>query len=204
MSYSFQCSLKNGFAPNPLQQGCVGYLTDFNGLGLSGPLAKDLTVSFPYDSPVPAYRPLSPVNGKVTVTAVLGDFSWNGGVGDPLVFTCFMSSQNANQLQALKQTTLKTTSISAFGWWIANYDQPTNKWYEIFYPKLPEKPSGLLNRQGANIQLSVDNTPTQAAPGITVQAVSLAIAPPANQIVTFSLASSPTVREVKPWGIIVG
>src|ERR1700730_12492310 len=97
MSFNFMCSWKNAFMTNPPRQ-CVGYLTDFNGPGLSAALAKDVTVYCPYNNAMTlAYAPIGvPVNNKVNVTAVLESFSWNGGTGDPLSFTCYMSLQNAN------------------------------------------------------------------------------------------------------------
>ena len=117
MSYSFPCNLQSIFTPNPSQPQRVGYLTDFNGLGLSAALAKDLTVYCPYNNPTaPAYTPIGvPVSGKVNVVAVLENFSWNGGTSDPLSFNCCISRQNFNLLWTLQQMTLKTTSISTLG-----------------------------------------------------------------------------------------
>jgi hypothetical protein len=203
MSYSFTCNWKNAFMTNPPRQ-CFGYLTDFNGLGLSAALAKDLTVYSPYNNAMTlAYTPIGvPVNNKVNVTAVLENFSWNGGTGDPLSFNCYMSIQNANQLRMLQETTLKTTSIS-LGWWIANYDVERQQWFEMVYPKAPEKPSGQLIAQGSNISLKIADQPVQDAQGINVYNVSFEIIPPPNQRVAILLATSSTANVIRPWGFVV-
>jgi hypothetical protein len=203
MSYSFTCNWNNAFMTNPPRQ-CFGYLTDFNGLGLSAALAKDLTVYSPYNNAMTlAYTPIGvPVNNKVNVTAVLENFSWNGGTGDPLSFNCYMSIQNANQLRMLQETTLKTTSIS-LGWWIANYDVERQQWFEMVYPKAPEKPSGQLIAQGSNISLKIADQPVQDAQGINVYNVSFEIIPPANQTVAILLATSSTAKVIRNWGFVV-
>ena len=206
MSYSFACDSHGAFTMDPLHNR-VGYLTDFNGLGLSTGLAKDLTVYSPYSNTMPpAYTPIGvPANNTVNVTAVLEEFSWNGGVGDPRLFSCYLSSQNANQLRMLMQATLKTTSISALGFWIAGYDQGTKQWFEQVYPKTPEKLSGQLNVSSSHTpQIQVDNVPVQVAPNINVYKLSFAVVPAANQQSAILIASSATTPLVKAWGLVVG
>jgi len=155
--YSVTCNWKNSFMTNPPLQ-CLGYLTDFNGLGLSAALAKDLTVYCPAMTPI--YTPIGvPVNNKVNVTAVLESFAWSGNKMDPLSFNCFMSTQNANQLRTLQQMGLKNTNISALGWWVANYDPQRQQWFEMDYPTSPEKPGGHLLVQGSTIDLMIGSTP---------------------------------------------
>src|SRR5947199_227945 len=81
----------------------IGYLTDFNGLGLTTALAKDLTISCPYNK-TPTYTPLGGItNGRVSVTAVLEEVSWGGAAGDAFSFSCYMSQQNAMLLRALNK-----------------------------------------------------------------------------------------------------
>lgn len=205
MSYSFACDSHGAFTMDPLHN-TIGYLTDFNGLGLSAALAKDLTVYSPYSNAMPpAYPPIGvPVNNQVTVTAVLQEFSWNGGVSDPLQFSCYVSQENAYQFRSLIQKTLTTSSISALGWWIAGYDQQTKQWFEQVYPKAPEKLSGQLEKSSSgNAQLQVSNVATQVAPNSNVYQVSFAIVPTANQQSAISIASSPTTPLVKAWGLVV-
>jgi hypothetical protein len=204
MSYNFICSWKNAFMTNPPHQ-CIGYLTDFNGLGLSAALAKDLTVYCPYNNATTlAYPPIGvPVNNTVNVTAVLESFSWNGGTSDPLIFNCYMSQQNASQLRLIQQTTLKTRSISALGWWITNFDTVSQVWFEQVYPKSPAKPSAQINVQGSSVSLTVASQATQPVPNVNMYNVSFQIVPAVNQTADILLATSFTTRAIKPWGLVV-
>jgi len=203
--FSFECDWQSGFVMDPNEQKRVGYLTDFEGLGLSAPLVKDLTISLPYKNPAPAYVPIvsdksfDPVHNTLKVIAVLEKFEWNGGVGDPLSISGWVSQENAFQIKALQQTTLKNTGITAFGFWIADYDQETKKWFEQAYPQNPEKPSGIVK------SLEVDLSPVPVKDGIDVNVykVSFAITPPANQTTALLLANSSTARVVKQWGLVI-
>lgn len=199
--YSFECDKSSGFVVDPNVHNRVGYLTDFGGLGMSAPLPKDLTVSLPYNNPPPAYTPIVPVGNTVHVVAVLEQFEWNGGGGDPLNISGYISQENATQLKVLQQTTLKTSSITALGFWITDYDQETKKWFEQAYPQNPVKLSGLL-KSGS---LNVDLTPVPAKDGIDVMVykVSLAVVPAANQTAALLLANSSTACVAKQWGLVV-
>ena len=208
MPYSFTCDWQAGFVMNPLSQHRVGYLTDFNGLGLSAPLAKDLNVYCPHNNAVaPTYAPLGAiVNGNVNVIAALANYSWKGGVGDPHIFSCYMSSQNANLLRTVRQVTPMTTSIPTFGWWVTNFDLGAHVWFEEVYPKAPARPSGQLNTPGpGDIRLTIANAPVQVSPNINVSVynVYIEILPPAGHTATISLATSSTKVVVLPWGSVV-
>lgn len=202
--FEFACDMTTGFLPEPREQKRVGYLTDFNGLdvgfGPSNSLAKDLQVFFPY--PKPTYAPLGDqvVNGKVKVIGVLETFVWNGGVSDPLQFVCYVSQQSAIQLETLQQRSLKTISISSFGWWITDYDQETRTWYEQSYPLTPE-PGGQFKGQ---INIDVSN-PMPVAEGIDVKVyqVSFEIVPAVNRQYALHFAKSSTQSVVKSWGLAV-
>lgn len=197
--YSVTCNSKNAFMTNPPQQ-CVGYVTDFNGLGMSAALAKDLTVYCPALTPV--YTPIGvPVTNKVNVTAVLESFSWTGNKMDALSFNCLMSTQNTNQLRMVQQTGLKNTSISALGWWVVNYDMQRQQWFEMDYPTAPEKPGGHLLTQGSNVNLSIGSTPVAIAQGINVYNISFQILPP-NQMVDILWATSSTTKVMLAWGML--
>lgn len=194
---------------DPVKKERVGYLTDFNGIGLTAPLKKDITVYCPYaGASTPAYPALGSLeDGKVTVTAILENVSWLGGVGDPFTFSCYMSSENANLLRTLKQMTLKTTGISAVGWWVANYDPETKVWFEEHYPKAPAKIAAQLNAVGKNdIRLFIADEPVKVAPNIEVNVynVYFEIVPAANQTAAILAAAGPGKNVVLPWGLRVG
>lgn len=206
--HNFPCSWKEAFIMDPNKKQRVGYITDFNGIGLSAALAKDLTVFSPYNNATaPAYTPLGITNNQVTVTAILNNVSWGGGVGDAFSFSCYMSSENANLLKAQKQLTLKTTSISSLGWWVGNFDEETKVWYEEHYPLAPMKITAELNAVSkTDIRLHVADEPIKVAPNIDVNVynVYFEAIPAANQTATFNIASSSTKKVAKNWGLVVG
>lgn len=207
--HNFPCDWKSGFVMDPVKKQRVGYITDFNGLGLANALAKDITVFCPYNNASPpSYTALgAPNNGQVTVTAILESCNWNGGVGDAWSFSCYMSSENANLLKALKQMTLKTTSISKIGWWISNFDEEVKAWFEECYPKAPVNPTAQLNAVSKNdIRLHVADEPVKVAPNIdaNVYNVYFELVPAANQTATFTIATSPSKNVCKNWGLVVG
>jgi hypothetical protein len=201
MKFNSSCNWKAGFVPQPGVTQPVGYVTDFEGLGLKTPLAKDLSVYTPYNK-TPTYSPLTILAGRTSVVALLENVAWGGGVGDAITFSCYMSSENANLLKVLKQMTLKTMSIGTLGFWVGQYDGEAGVWFEAFYPKTPAKPAGLLNAVSKVIRLNIDDAPVKVAPNIDVNVynVYFEVVPAANKTATFNLAPSSTKKVVLPWG----
>lgn len=215
--FDLSCDWRSGFVMNPIQKQRIGYLVDLNGLGLGAPLAADLKLLCPFNtgaSGKPVYpklkfnnpTPTAPVP-SVQVVGVLDHFSWSGGVGDPLSICCYISAENGMQLKALQQLTLKTTSISSLGWWIADFDEETKQWYEEAYPLAPQLITGQVNAPSkGDIRLHVGAEPEKVAPNIDINVYSLQIevVPAANQQATFHFANSQTKKVVKSWGLVVG
>ena len=200
MNFSSACNWKAGFVPETVKQ-AVGYITDFSGLGLSAPLAKDLSVYTPYNK-VPAYSPLTIQAGRATVVALLDKVAWGGGAGDLISFSCYMSAENASLLKMLKQVTLKTMSIGKLGFWVGQYDAAAAAWFEAFYPKAPLKPAGKLNAVSNSISLNIGDQPVQAAPNVDVNVyhVYFEVLPAAGQAATLDVAPSSSKNVVLPWG----
>src|SRR5690349_1649799 len=149
---------------------CVGYLTYFDGLDMSVPLAQDIAVSVPYNGPAPNYKAIVPTNQKaVHVVGVLEKFVWAGGVGDALEFDFWVSQENATRLKTLQQTTLKSTIIDPVGWWIADYDQETKQWYEKCFPLGSGTLTGVLANK-ENPELTIDLKGEPVKPGSDVLA----------------------------------
>jgi hypothetical protein len=209
MPYNFPCAWKDGFMMDPVKKQRVGYLTDFNGLGLAAALAKDISAYCPFNNAsAPAYAGLGGITeNKVTVTAVLENVSWNGGVGDPISISMYMSSENSNLLKTLKQMTLKTTSILKMGWWIANFDEVTKTWYEETYPKAPVYVTGQVNAVSkTDVRMHIADEAVKISPNIDVSVynVYMEIVPAANATQTYTISSSPTMTICAPWGVVVG
>ena len=104
------------------------------------------------------------------MVGVIENISWAGGVGDAFTVSCYMSQENAHKLAALKQTALKTTAISSFGFWIASYDQEAKKWYEEIHPLAPTKIMGQLSAPSkTDIRLHIGNEGVKVSPAVDVK-----------------------------------
>ena len=212
MSYSFACDWQTAIIMDPVKPHRVGYLTEFNGIGLPAPLVKDLNVQCPYiNATAPTYQGLGfnfPVNfpnnqGPIvgSIVAALQNVSWGGGVSDVFSFSCYMSQENALQLKTLQQNQpLRTTNIS-IGWWITNYDPEPKLWFEEMYPKAPAYPDGKINVVGNNVRLQVSLLPVQVAPHLAdVYSVSFEIVPRPGFPAIIHVASSSTQQVERSWG----
>jgi hypothetical protein len=203
------CDFKHAFDKTHSSNARVGYLTSFNGLGLTAPLAADLTVNTPYTGTAPQYPPLGAItNGQVKVVGVLENVSWNGGVGDAITISCYMSAPNAQHLKTLQHgaQALKTTSIAGLGWWVANFDQETKKWFEEMYPKAPAKMTAALNTAGPHdVRLHIADEPVKVGgpSGAELYNVHFEFVPAANTAGSIQMATAPAHLVVKPWGAAV-
>lgn len=215
--FDLPCNWRAGFVMDPTKKQRFGYVTSLDGFGLSAALAADIQVYTPFNTgAAPTYAGISAgyvaptadaPTGSAKVVAVVEHFSWNGGVGDPISISMYMSQENATQIKALQQLTLKTTTIKKIGWWIANYDEEVKKWFEEAMPKAPTDVSGQINAPGKNdIRLHVASDPEKVAPNIDVNVynVHIEIVPAANVQHTLHFANSDQKKVVKSWGLVVG
>jgi hypothetical protein len=195
-AHSFPCDWKSGFVMDPTHKQTFGYLTEFSGLGAS--LGRDLNVHSGWDNPTPpTYAAVA--GNQLKAVGVIENFSWNGGVGDPISFSTYMSSENANQL---KHPSPKNLAISALGFWIAAYDDESKKWYEKAFPSAPPKLACQINAPTPkDIRLHVADTPAKVGE-VSVFQVTFEIVPAANH--TLSVATSPRVKGTESWGLVVG
>jgi len=190
----FECSVSSGFVMDPNEHQRIGWVTKLDGFGLPvGGIKVDLQVS----------DPLTAGDGKplvVPAAGVIEKFSWAGGAGDPLELDFYVSQENAFQIKALQQTTLKNTAVKVLDFLIADYDQESKAWFTELIPVQPL--SGTISGKGIP-QLNVDLTPVAVKDGIDVNVykVSIAITPQAHQVHTLKLASSSTRTVMKSWGV---
>ena len=204
--FNFPCDWKSGFVMDPTRKQRVGYLLAFNGIGLPSELPQDITVFSPFNAQ-PAYAGVAVADSQVKVVGVLDSFSWGGGVGDPISISAYISAENAFQLKALQQLTLKTTSVSKLAWWIADFDEETKEWFEQAYPQTPAAITGQLNAPGGrDIRLQISDDPTKVAANIDVNVynVYFEVVPAANQTAHFMFATSKQKKVAKGWGLVVG
>ncbi len=215
--FDFPANWRAGFVMDPTKKQRFGYITALDGFGLAATLPQDITVYTPWNTgAAPAYAGVSSgyvapsataPTGSAKVVGVLEHLSWNGGVGDPISFSFYVSQENAQQIKALQQLTLKTTTIKSLGWWIANFDEETKKWYEEANPLAPTTVSGQINAPGKNdIRLHVATEPEKVAHNIDVNVynVHIEVVPAANVQHTLHFANSADKKVVKSWGLVVG
>ena len=209
MSYNFPCDWKSGFVMDPTKKQRVGYLVTFDGIGLAAPLAQDVTGFTPYnvDGADTGYASLKVAEDKVNVVGVLDNFSWQGGVGDPICISAYMSAENALLIKGMLKMTLKTTSIKTLGWWIGNFDEETKAWFNEAHPKAPAEITAQLNAPGGkDVRLVVADEPTKVAANIDVNVYNIyfEVVPAANQTCDFHFATASGKNFVKRWGLKVG
>jgi hypothetical protein len=205
MAYIFSLDSTSAFKMAPTAKQGFGYLVAFQGLGMTAPLAADLTTFFHWtELPGPSYAPIKPVSGKLSAVAVLETVSWSGGARDPFSISCYMSGHAASLLRSQQQQALTTLSIPSVGWWIGNFDQTSMTWFEEHYSKTPVYPAGMLNKNASGAgDLQVANAPVQIASDIdaTVYNVTFQIIPAMNQTATFVVSPTSSHSITLPWGV---
>src|SRR5215510_1929483 len=109
MPFMFDCDWKSGFVMDPSKKQRTGYLLTFDGLGLDAALPQDIQVFSPFNAAAADYTAAdlvvdsSVTPAKLTVAGIIESFSWNGGVGDPISISAYVSSENAQQIKAKLQ-----------------------------------------------------------------------------------------------------
>lgn len=212
--FEYDCDREAGFIMDPNAQKRFGYVTSLNGFGLPAPLPKDLTVHLPFNTgAAPNFRALSYTGPSKTaptpsanVVGVIDNFSWAGGVGDPIKIDFCLSQENAMQIIALQQRALKTTDIKSLAWWIADYDQEVKQWFEQAHPvSTAGGITGHINGKD-DPELSVDLNPIVVKSGVDVNVykVSLAIVPAGSFKYKLHFASSHQKKVIRSWGVLIG
>jgi len=212
MGFDYDCQWRSAFVMDPTKKQRTGYLLTLDGLGLDAALPQDIQVFSPFNAAAADYTAADLVidtsitPSKLTCVGIIETLSWNGGVGDPISISAFISSENAQQIKAKLQTTLKTTSIKHLSWWIVNFDEENKAWFEECYPKDPTHITGQLNASGTSVRLSVDNDATKVASNIDVNVyrVYLEVVPAANSTYVLGFGISQQKKHVKAWGLKVG
>jgi hypothetical protein len=200
-----------GFQPQPNTQNRIGYVTTLTGFN-EAVLKADLQVFVPYDGATIAYtgmhpapNPASPSGRQiVTVVGVLEHFEWDGSVGGQLKIDFWCSQENATQLKTAQQSTLTTTRINQLGWWICNFDQATKVWYEQSYPAGGHITGSVTAKPGPDLDPVVLSPEPATFGNKQLYHVLLPVTPAAADVQSLIIASSPTMKTTRPWGIQVG
>jgi hypothetical protein len=195
---------------DPSKKQRVGYLMFFEGMDMGEFLKPDIEVFTPFNSQeAPAYGEvqLEGDDKKITCVGMIESFSFNGGVGDPLRISAYISSENANILQAKLKTTLSTNKVTKLGWWICNFDAENKVWFEEAYPKEPTTVVGQVNAPGGkDFRIAVAQDATRISPTLdtNVYNLYLEVIPAANATYNFHFATSSKTPYIRQWGLKVG
>lgn len=212
MGLDLSCDWKAGFVMDPMKKQRVGYLLDFKGLGMTDRLAADLKVFTPYThSAAPNYSAAKVAeDGTITCVGIVENFSFGGGVGDPLCLSVYISAENANVLQAKLKTTLSTNTVTSMAWWICNFDEENKAWFEESHPmgdKNEGKIKGQINAPGGkDLRIAVAQEASKVASNIDVNVYNMyvEIIPAADDTYAFNFATSSKTKYVRNWGLKVG
>jgi|GEM_PF-1189100 len=209
MVLDLACDWKSGFVMDPQKKQRVGYLVFFEGLNMGEFLKQDIEVFTPYNNSETNYGDITidSDTGKATCVGVIDSFMFGGAVGDPICISAYISAENAEVLAAKMKTSLDTTKVTKFAWWIVNFDEENKVWYEEAYPLDPTTVAGQINAPGGNdVKLHVSQDPTKIAANIDVNVYNLyfEVIPAADSTFNFQFATSSKTKYVKNWGLKVG
>jgi hypothetical protein len=195
---------------DPSKKQRVGYLLFFEGMDMGVFLQQDVEVFTPFNKegdPSYAEVKIDKENAKVTCVGVIENFSFGGGVGDPICISAYISSENANILQAKLKTTLSTNKVTKLGWWICNFDVENKVWFEEAYPKEPTTVVGQVNAPGGEeyrLQVAQEATRISSTLDTNVYNLYVEVIPAANATYNFTFATSSQTPYVRQWGLKVG
>ncbi|MFO0660566.1 MAG: hypothetical protein U0165_12150 [Polyangiaceae bacterium] len=198
---------------DPSKKQRVGYLVWFQGLDMDseGFLKQDVEVFTPYASNAANYTEVSSLwdsgAGKMKATGVIENFSFGGGVGDPICISAYVSAENGEALKAKMKGTLTTTKIKKLAWWIVNFDEENKAWFEECHPLTPAVMTGQLNAPGGkDIRLVVADEATKVHPNVDVNVYNIyfEVVPAANSTYDMHFATSVKTKFVRNWGLKVG
>lgn len=180
--YNYACSVIPGGTKT------VGIVTDLKIAQCT--LTKDLQLNNPMTNQA------TPGFGQ------LENVSWSGGVGDPISLTFWCSQSNVMAIKAAQQSTLTNTNVSvAFS--VFEYDQVMKQWFvgmNGIDGKTGKDLMGSLQVAGSSVRLNVDMTVPNAN---HCYKVSLTMVPLTNTSSVINVATSPTQKLVKTWGLLV-
>lgn len=192
----FICDWRFGLNVEPKQKGSVGYLLFWSGCG-GLTLAQDIQVWNPFSS---AGQTI--VSGaKVDCIGMIAHFSYEGGSGDPIKISAYVSKGAAANVRAKLASPLSTTKLKV-AWYIIGFDGEKKSWYEAALIKdASGKVDAVLDTVGGVLQLFVANDPTPLSDQLDIQLyrIDFQIVPADGKSANLEFATGPTTRVVRRW-----
>jgi hypothetical protein len=186
-TFQKSCDIKQGFDFKKDIQTPVGFLTSMTIGGVA--LKADLTVK----------DPMTPAN-DLPVVAVLSGAMWELGPTDTLYYTGQVSVSNKQATQQLLYADLsKVDVVLAFA--VYAYDPIKKAYFQCLLPT-SNPLNGLVEKTGTDLNMSVADDFSSEVQSPENYAFQIGVKPqPSAQQVT--VATSFSVKVVKPWGITV-
>jgi hypothetical protein len=186
-TFQKSCDIKQGFDFKKDIQTPVGFLTSMTIGGVA--LKADLTVK----------DPMTPAN-DLPVVAVLSGAMWELGPTDTLYYTGQVSVANKQATQQLLYADLsKVDVVLAFS--VYAYDPIQKAYFQCLLPT-SNPLNGLVEKTGTDLNMSVADDFSSEVQSPENYAFQIGVKPqPSAQQVT--VATSFSVKVVKPWGITV-
>jgi len=218
------CDKAAGFSVDPKKmEKRVGYVLSLDGFGVNGGagLKNDLYLNTPYHAAWPmkphfkaAHDSITTeANSKqkgnpawmITVAGVIKQFTWKGGVCDPVIIEFYCSQQNALLMKQRQNISLPHTKITTMVWWIVDYDQETKRWFEQCYPLANEGIKGHITGRYQPM-LDVHMVAERIADNVdmNVYYTKIGLVPGGTGTFGIMFAASPDKKVVKTWGVQLG
>ena len=181
------CDIKQGFDFKKDIQTPVGFLTSVTIGGVA--LKADLTIK----------DPMTPAN-DLPVVSVLSGAMWELGPTDTLYYTGQISIANKQATQQLIYADLSKVDV-VFAFSVYAYDPIQKAYFQCLLPT-SNPLNGLVEKNGADLNMSVADDFSSEVQSPENYAFQIGVKPqPSSQQVT--VATSFSVKVVKPWGITV-
>ena len=181
------CNAFNGYNFKQDLQDRIGHMTGLK-IGETT-IEADQTVKNPVDV------------ADVKVVLVLSDYFWAGGAAEPMNFSGQMSAGNKQKLVQMLHGDMNQTEV-LFDFNLYEYDPVSKKFFKAVHSNDTDL-KALINKQGANLMISVADTASQEVVEPENYAFQLG-AMPQREEQDVHLATSESAKFVKKWGVTVG
>ena len=183
---AYFCSVYQGFHFDKTDQAPVGHVNSLKiGDQTIGP---DVAVTDPRNI----------TGDHIKVFGVLSYIYWEGGIFDPIQFSCQVSAGNKDILLAIINTGLSDDTEVLFEFTVYNFDPDAKKYYKAFHSGQATL-EGLILKQDGELAISIDTEALMEVVSPENFAFQLGVVPQdKNQ--ELHVEVSDTDKFVKPWG----
>jgi hypothetical protein len=140
-STNLNCDVYQAFNFQPDIQNSIGHIAKLKVAGKE--LKADMEVTNPED-----------IKGdNVKVVGVMSGISWEGGIADPISFSCQVSVTNKQELMVLQHSDLSSTEVE-FQFKVFEYDPVKKQYFPSFHTDDADL-KGLIEKSGGDLNLNI-------------------------------------------------